>query len=61
MLVLTLKRGRQIDITLEDGRRIEIYGLDGFMRLGIDAPRSIVVDRHEITERKEHEADGNVA
>lgn len=55
MLILTLSRGRQIDITLEDGRRIEIYGLNGdhtHFRIGFEAPKSILIDRHKITLRK---------
>lgn len=55
MLILTLSRGRQIDITLEDGRRIEIHGLNGdhaHFRIGFTAPKSILIDRHKITLRK---------
>lgn len=55
MLVLTRRPGEVIDITLEDGRRIEVrtLGVNGNqVRYGIDAPRSITVDRHEITRRK---------
>lgn len=62
MLILTLSRGRQIDITLEDGRRIEIHGLAGdhaHFRLGFNAPKSILIDRHVVTQRKAVERGGN--
>lgn len=62
MLILTLSRGKQIDITLEDGRRIEIMGLEGdhsHFRLGFTAPKSILIDRHAVTMRKAGEVDGN--
>lgn len=55
MLILTRKTGEGIDITLEDGRRITItqLGVKGNqVRYGIDAPRTVTIDRHEITERK---------
>jgi sRNA-binding carbon storage regulator CsrA len=55
MLILTLSRGKQIDITLEDGRRITLLGLSGdhlHFRIGFDAPRSILIDRHKVTLRK---------
>lgn len=58
MLILTLSRGRSIDITLEDGRRIEIHCLgadSAHLRLGFDAPKSILIDRHVVTERKARE------
>lgn len=58
MLVLTMSRGNIIDITLEDGRRIEIWALDGdnsHFRLGFNADRSILIDRRAVTERKERE------
>ena len=55
MLILTRRTGEQIDITLEDGRRITItqLGVKGNqVRYGIDAPRTITVDRSEVTARK---------
>lgn len=55
MLILTRRSGEQIDITLEDGRRITIFQLGvqgGHVRYGIDAPRTVIVDRGEITKRK---------
>jgi carbon storage regulator CsrA len=64
MLILTRRPGEQIDITLEDGRRIEVVllGVAGNqVRYGINAAKSIVVDRHEITARKRAEVCGNVA
>ena len=50
MLCLTLKRGHSIYLTLEDGRRIEIKGIDPeryAMRVGIEAPKSIHVVRSD--------------
>jgi carbon storage regulator CsrA len=55
MLILTRRTGQQIDITLEDGRCIRIVqlGVKGCqVRYGIDAAKTIVIDRSEITERK---------
>jgi carbon storage regulator len=55
MLILTRKTGESIDITLEDGRVITIMqlGVKGSqVRYGIDAPKTVIIDRHEITERK---------
>jgi carbon storage regulator len=55
MLILTRRTGEVIDVTLEDGRRIAltIMGVKGNqVRVGIDAPRTVVVDRAEITKRK---------
>lgn len=63
MLVLTFKRGMQIDMTLEDGRVLKLHALAGdsaHFRVGFDVPRSILIDRHEITMRKQGEVDGNV-
>lgn len=67
MLILTRRPVETIDLTLEDGRRIEIsvLGVNGNqVRIGIEAPKTIIVDRHEITKRKwaeTHEVCGNVA
>lgn len=50
MLVLTLHRGRSIYLKLEDGRTIEIKGVDRecyAMRIGIDAPKSIDITRSD--------------
>jgi carbon storage regulator len=55
MLILTRHTGEDIDITLEDGRRITItqLGVKGNqVRYGITAPKSILVDREEVTRRK---------
>jgi carbon storage regulator len=55
MLIVTRRTGEVIDITLEDGRVITItqLGVKGCsVRYGIDAPKSVLIDRHEITERK---------
>ena len=62
MLILTRRTGESIDITLEDGRRIEIAfcGVKGNQtRVGIAAPKTVVVDRHEVTKRKWHEVHPN--
>jgi len=62
LLILTRKIGETIDITLEDGRRIEVafLGVKGNQsRVGITAPKTVVVDRSEITQRKSNERDGN--
>jgi carbon storage regulator CsrA len=59
MLVFTRRPCQKIDITLEDGRRIEVVVLSVLghnVRCGVKAPGSILVDRHEVTERKEAEA-----
>lgn len=60
MLVVERRMGEQLDITLEDGRRIVVclVSLDGSRaRIGIDAPRTITVDRREITRKKLREAE----
>lgn len=54
MLVLTRGPGDKIDITLEDGRRITVMicsNIGGKARVGVDAPHTIKIDRHEVTER----------
>jgi len=67
MLIMTRRPVETIDITLEDGRRIEvlILGVVGNqVRVGVNAAKTIIVDRHEISVRKakEHgEQCGNVA
>lgn len=65
-LILTRRIGEAIDLTLTEdlpkGSTIEIMmvGLgSGQARIGIDAPRSVSVDRREITLRKQGEVDGN--
>ena len=64
MLILTRRPEEIIDITLEDGRRIQliILGVKGNqVRCGIEAPRTVTVDRSEITKRKWPETvNGNV-
>lgn len=69
MLNLTRKPVQTIDCTLEDGRRISftVLGVVGNqVRIGIEAPETIIVDRHEVTVRKWKEThpdriNGNVA
>lgn len=58
MLIFTRRTGEITDLTLEDGRVITItqLGVKGNqVRYGIDAPKSIIIDRREITERKRRE------
>jgi carbon storage regulator CsrA len=55
MLILTRRTGQQIDITLEDGRRITILQLGSHgnqVRYGLIAPKTVIIDRGEITRRK---------
>ena len=56
MLVLTRKLGEEIII---DGNiRVTILGIDrGKVRIGVDAPREVPVDRAEIHERRAEFAD----
>jgi carbon storage regulator len=59
MLILTRRTGEQMDITLEDGRRLTlmILGVIGNqVRVGISAPKTVTIDRHEVTLRKQREA-----
>lgn len=61
MLILTRRAGEAIILRLEDGRRIEIrvLGVKGNqVRHGIECDKSIKVDREEVCERKEAEAQG---
>lgn len=68
MLRLSRRTGETIVCTLEDGRTIMflIEGVQGNqVRLGIDAPKSISIDRYEVYLRKKREQspeepDGNV-
>jgi carbon storage regulator CsrA len=60
------RSGEEVVITLEDGRKIVVLLVNidrNRARIGIEAPRSIEVDRREIWQRKhpEVEAKGNVA
>lgn len=55
MLRLTRKTHQSIVCTLEDGRTITftIQGVQGnHVGVGIDAPRSITIDRYEVYVRK---------
>ena len=61
MLILTRRTGEDVDITLEDGRRITItlLGVKGNqVRYGINAPKTITIDRSEVTKRKARELAG---
>jgi len=58
-LNLTRRPGESINITLEDKRVINVAVTEvrgNQARLLINAPRTIIVDRDEITRRKEAEA-----
>lgn len=52
MLVLTRKHDEKIIIWFDDGRVIDILVLDvsdsGRVRIGVQAPREIIVDREEV-------------
>lgn len=55
MLILT--RRVQETIVIGDDVRVTVLGVKGAqVRIGIEAPRSVVVDREEIFERKRREA-----
>lgn len=59
-LVITRRPGEGFRMTLEDGRviHVKMFALVGNkMRIGIEAPRTITVDREEIAERKDMESD----
>ena len=56
MLVLTRREQEKIVITLEDGRTIEVWPTitqSNQVRLAVDAPRTIRVDREEVLRSKE--------
>lgn len=55
MLVLTRRPGEELIITLPDGSLITVavLGLRGNqIRLGVEAPKNVAVDRLEIYQRK---------
>jgi carbon storage regulator len=55
MLVLTRRIGEEIIITTADGQEITVavLGVRGNqVRLGVNAPHDVVIDRMEIHERK---------
>jgi carbon storage regulator CsrA len=65
-LLLMRRVGEEIEVTLEDGRKIifAIFGVRGNqVRVGINAAKTITVDRAEVAERKRRERgepNGNV-
>lgn len=64
MLIVMRRAGEEIDITLEDKRMITVcvVSLDrNRVRIGIEAPMTIIIDRREITKKKQQEMAGNVA
>lgn len=55
MLILTRRIGERL--TIGDDITIKVLGVKGStVRLGIDAPREVPVDREEIAERKRAES-----
>ena len=59
MLALTRRIGESVILTLPDGRRVEFWISDKSaeqVRLGIDAPEDVRIDRNELTGRREKEA-----
>lgn len=65
-LILTRRPGEAIDLTLQTdlpkGTRLEmvVVNVDGNqVRMGIEAPVSVRIDRHEITLRRVMERNGN--
>jgi len=59
MLILTRRIGEKLVITTASGERIEVSPIGrsgGQIKLGVEADRSIVVDREEIDKRKVREA-----
>lgn len=58
MLILTRRTGEQLDMTDEEGRRVTlvVLGVIGNqVRFGINARKTLTIDRHEITLRKARE------
>lgn len=56
MLVLTRRLGEEI--ILNGTIRLKVVAVKGDrIRLGIDAPPSVVVDRQEVHERRQHSSD----
>ena len=59
MLALTRRIGESVILTLPDGRRVEFWISDKSaeqVRLGIDAPDDVRIDRSEVIQRREREA-----
>lgn len=59
MLALTRRIGESVILTLPDGRRVEVTITDksaGQVRLGIEAPKDVRIDRDEVFQRREKEA-----
>ena len=56
MLVLTRRLGEQI--VIDDNIRLTVVSVKGDrIRIGIEAPPSVVVDRQEIHDRRKHAPD----
>jgi carbon storage regulator len=57
MLVLTRKPGEQIMIG--DAIKITVVSVGhGRVKIGVEAPANVAIDRQEVYERKQHEGDG---
>lgn len=60
MLILTRRQGETIRIG--EDVSVTVVGVNGSqVRLGIDAPKDVAVDREEIAERKQREKQGGQA
>lgn len=55
MLIIMRTHNEEVVIRAPNGDVIRVVVLDGRTRLGFDAPRSYVIDRAEIDERKQAE------
>lgn len=60
MLILTRRAGEAINIG--DDVQVTVMAVNGSqVRIGVKAPKDMVVDREEVSERKRHEREaGNV-
>ena len=55
MLVVTRTNGESVIVTLEDGREIKVTVVEvrgAKVRMGLEAPRTILIDREEVAIRK---------
>lgn len=60
MLILTRKSGEMI--TIGDNIQIRILGVKGGqVRIGVDAPREVAVNREEVSERLQAEGEESAA
>lgn len=61
MLILTRGMGERIILTTSSGEEIaiQVMGCRGTVKIGIEAPKDVVVDREEIHRRKVAERQGS--